>query len=207
MLLINCAGVMAVPERRVTVDGFEQHMATNYLGHFALTGRLMPLLGAAGPGRVITVSAQAARTARLDLADPQSARDYAPMRGYGRSKLANVMFAVELNRHVGARPMLSLAIHPGTAETDIGQHQHNAIANWVARRTMRAIGQPLDRVADTILFAATTDRAGADSFIAPTGLLELGGRPGLVRLPRAARDETRRGTLWEQSVHLTGVDY
>ena len=206
-LLVNCAGVMAVPVRTLTPDGFEMHFGTNHLGHFALTGLLLPLIGAAGPARVITVSAQSARTARLDLDDLQFERGYAPMRAYGRSKIANILFALELNQHVDPARVLSIPVHPGTAPTDIQQHSASRVANAVARVIMRVAGQPLDRVADPVAFAAWTPEATTESFIAPTGLFELGGPPGFVRLPRGAADPSQRRVLWTASERLTGVVY
>lgn len=201
-VLVNCAGVMAIPQWEATADGFEKHFGTNHLGHFALTGRLLPLLQKAEAARVITVSAQVARTARLDLDNLQFQRGYRPMRAYGSSKLANVLFAVELNSRVTGIP-----VHPGTAPTDIQQYGTNRVTNGIGRLIMRAVGQPLEYVADPITFAATTPEVTAESFIAPTGLFELGGTPGFVPLPRAARDADLRAALWRESERLTGVHY
>ncbi|WP_232323470.1 SDR family NAD(P)-dependent oxidoreductase [Catenuloplanes japonicus] len=200
-LLINCAGVMAVPRRRETVDGFEMHMGTNHLGHFALTGRLLPLLLRSAAPRVVTVSAQIARRSRLDLDDLQARRRYTPMGAYGASKLANILFAVELNHRAGVR---SVAVHPGTAPTGIQRHVA-APLRLPAELLVRTLGQPLDRVADPVLFAADTEEVTAESFIAPTGFLELGGRTGFVDLPAPARDAALRAGLWEASARLTGV--
>jgi NAD(P)-dependent dehydrogenase (short-subunit alcohol dehydrogenase family) len=200
-VLVNCAGVMAIPRRELTVDGFEKHFGTNHLGHFALTGRLLPLLDGA---RVITVSAQSARSARIRPDDLQLEHGYAPMRAYGNSKLANILFAVELNRHA---PLLSIPVHPGTAPTDIQQYGSSRIANALGRVIMRAVGQPLDHVADPITFAATTPDATGQSFIAPTGPFQLGGTPGFVKLPPAALDAGLRATLWRESESLTKVTY
>jgi NAD(P)-dependent dehydrogenase (short-subunit alcohol dehydrogenase family) len=206
-VLVNCAGVMAIPQWQATADGFEKHFGTNHLGHFALTGHLLPLLEKSGAARVITVSAQAARTARLDLGNLQFEHGYRPMRAYGSSKLANVLFAVELNRHVDRDRVISVPVHPGTAPTDIQQYGTSRIANGIGRLIMRAIGQPLEHVADPITFAATTPEVTDGSFIAPTGLFELGGMPGFVTLPRAALDEDLRAALWRESERLTGVRY
>ena len=206
-LLVNCAGVMAIPEREVTRDGFERHLGTNHLGHFALTGRLLPLLRTASSARVITVSAQSARYVRLDLADLQSERSYAPMRAYSRSKLANILFAVELGARFERTSLSSVAVHPGTANTGIQQHQRGAVTKWLGRRIMQAVGQPLDHVADPIVFAATTEHLASETFVAPTGLWELGGAPGLVPLPKAALDGDLRQALWQESERLTGVHF
>ena len=200
-VLVNCAGVMAIPRRELTADGFERHFGTNHLGHFALTGRLMPLLSG---GRVITVSAQSARTARLDLANLQLAEGYAPMRAYNNSKLANILFAVELNNH---GDVLSIPVHPGTARTGIQRNLANPVYRLAGQLIMRTFGQPLTHVADPIIFAATTADATPESYIAPTGPFELGGKPGFVKLPPAALETRLRAALWQESERLTGVQF
>ncbi|WP_299038964.1 SDR family NAD(P)-dependent oxidoreductase [uncultured Pseudokineococcus sp.] len=206
-VLVNCAGVMAIPERELTTDGFERHWGTNHLGHFALTGLLLPLMGTRRRSRVVTVSAQAARTARLDPDDWQSERSYAPMRAYSRSKLANILFAVELNQHVSGADVLSLPVHPGTAQTGIQQHQRGAVTKWAGRQIMRVLGQPLDRVAEPLTYAATAPTPRTDRLITPSGLLELGGPPHLADLPPAAHDTDLRQMLWQDSTRLTDVPY
>jgi NAD(P)-dependent dehydrogenase (short-subunit alcohol dehydrogenase family) len=206
-VLVNCAGVMAIPQRELTVDGFERHFGVNHLGHFALTGLLLPLLGRNGQARVVTVSALSARSARLDPSNLQLEHGYAPMRAYGNSKIANVLFALELNAHVDPERVLSIPIHPGTANTGIQQYTASRVSRAAGQLIMRVLGQPLDRVADPIAFAATTPDATTNSFVAPTGRFELGGVPGFVSLPALALDEELRATLWEASERLTGVKY
>lgn len=119
--LFNVAGVMMIPKRTLTADGFEMHMGTNFLGHFALTGRLFPAIEAAS-GRVVTVSARAASWYPLDIDDLQSQRDYRPMRAYALSKLADILFALELNKRAAATGVTSLAVDPGTAKTALQRH-------------------------------------------------------------------------------------
>src|SRR5262249_43968360 len=123
-LLLNNAGVMAIPERLLTRDGFEMHMGTNHLGHFALTGRLLPLLLQSTAPRVVTVSAEIARwpSTQLDLTDLQSERNYTPLGAYARSKLANLLFMVELDRRARHLGLISVAAHPGTSFTNLQQH-------------------------------------------------------------------------------------
>jgi NAD(P)-dependent dehydrogenase (short-subunit alcohol dehydrogenase family) len=203
-VLVNCAGVMAIPQRELTTDGFEAHLGTNHLGHFALTGQLLPLLEKSPAARVITVSAQSARTGKIALDDLQSEQNYAPMRAYGASKIANILFALELNQHTR---VLSIPVHPGTAPTDIQQHTNSRLYRAVGQLIMRTLGQPLDRIADPITFAATTPDATTQSFIAPTGPFELGGAPGFVKLPPVALDNELRAALWQESERLTGVHY
>jgi NAD(P)-dependent dehydrogenase (short-subunit alcohol dehydrogenase family) len=167
----------------------------------------MPLLEKAVAARVVTVSAQSSRAGRIRLDDLMLERGYAPMRAYNNSKLANVLFAVELNRRVTSRSVLSIPVHPGTASTDIQQYMPGRLYRATGRVVMRMFGQPLERVADPIMFAATTADATTTSFIAPTGPFELGGAPGFVKLPAAALDGELRAALWAASERLTGVHY
>jgi NAD(P)-dependent dehydrogenase (short-subunit alcohol dehydrogenase family) len=120
-LLINNAGVMALPNRQATADGFEMQFGTNHLGHFALTARLMPLLRRASGPRVVSVSSLAHRTGYIDFADLQGARVYSPWKAYGQSKLATLMFALELQRRSDAAGwnLISNAAHPGFARTNL----------------------------------------------------------------------------------------
>src|SRR6266436_8904818 len=120
-LLINNAGVMALPRRQVTADGFEMQFGTNHLGHFALTARLIPLLRRAGGSRVVSVSSLAHRTGLIDFSDLQGERLYSPWKAYGQSKLACLMFALELQRRSEAAGwnVISNAAHPGFARTNL----------------------------------------------------------------------------------------
>src|SRR5882757_7535291 len=120
-LLINNAGVMALPRRQTTADGFEMQFGTNHLGHFALTARLMPLLRRAGAPRIVSVSSLAHRTGFIDFDDLQGVRAYSPWKAYGQSKLATLMFALELQRRSDAAGwnLISNAAHPGFARTNL----------------------------------------------------------------------------------------
>ena len=142
-LLLNVAGVMAVPRREATPDGFEMHMGTNFLGHFALTGRLLPALRS-GNARVVTVSAAVGRwkMARLDPDDLQAERrKYSPMGAYARSKLAGIMFAVELQRHAKDWGVTSVAVDPGTAVTNLQRHA-SGVSGAVGTLLSTAMGYP-----------------------------------------------------------------
>ncbi|NEB57162.1 SDR family NAD(P)-dependent oxidoreductase, partial [Streptomyces griseus] len=121
-LLVNNAGVMALPHLR-TADGFEMQFGTNHLGHFALTHRLLPVLGVLGPARVVTLSSLGHRIGRIDLGDLDAERAYSKWRAYGQSKLANLLFTNELDRRARAagRNLVALAAHPGLAATELGQ--------------------------------------------------------------------------------------
>lgn len=176
-LLINNAAVMTPPDRQTTSDGFELQLGTNYLGHFALTAHLLPLLKGA---RVISLSSVAARDGAIDLADLQSARGYAPMKAYGQSKLACLMFAFELQRQSDAHGwgLTSIAAHPGVSRTDL---LHNAPGKTslpgLARTYLWFLFQPAAQGALPTLFAATSPDAKAARTTAPTSWARRVGTP------------------------------
>ena len=205
-ILVNCAGVMALPQREVTENGFEMHMGTNHLGHFALTGRLMPALKKSRQARVITVSSQAGRWATLDLSDLQREHSYSPMDAYGKSKLANVLFGLELNEKASGSNLLSIPVHPGTASTGINRNLGGPIKR-LGDLIQNTIGQPIDRVAEPILLALTTEQATKESYIGPTCFMEMSGPSDFVKLPKEATNRKLRQKLWEASERLTGVRF
>lgn len=207
--LLNVAGVMAVPKLVRTVDGFEMHMGTNFLGHYALTGRLVPALRL-GRARVVTVSAQIGRMsmARLDPNDLNGAQQkYSPMRAYARSKLAGIMFAVELQRRMHAQAgITSVAVDPGTAVTKLQRHGEGgagAVGKWLSS----TIGYPLHRIAENVLFAAVMDTVTEDTLIAPSFFVQRCASPKDVGLPPLAEDVAVRNALWMRAATLTGVHY
>ncbi|MCW2986364.1 MAG: hypothetical protein JWR63_3934, partial [Conexibacter sp.] len=206
-LLINNAGVMAVPERQTTQDGFELTFGTNHLGHFALTGRLLPTLMAAADARVVTVSAKVARRRGITFDDVAAEGDYRPMRAYATSKLANVVFAVELARRTDGTTLRSMAVHPGTSLTGLQRHGSRVTRAIAAVALERVLGQSTVDAARPSLLAATSPEVASGSFIAPTGRMELRGTPGVVPLPRDAEDRARGTSLWDLSERLTGVRY
>ncbi len=208
-LLVNNAGIMA-PPRRETVDGFESQLQTNHLGHFALTGRLLPLLSAAPAPRVVTLTSIMHRFGWLRLDDLQMRRRYVNWLAYGQSKLANLMFALELSRRVAAAgsPLLSLAAHPGYAATNL---QFAAPATRLERGAMwvmnHTIAQSAEQGALPVLYAATMPGLPGGSLAGPDGFMELRGSPRLTRGAGRAYDETAARALWERSEDLTGVRY
>ncbi|GAA1873201.1 oxidoreductase [Asanoa iriomotensis] len=199
-LLVNNAGVMAVPERRLTVDGFELTFGTNHLGHFALTGLLLPAL----VGRVVTVSAVIARRGRLDFDNLDLHTGYRPMRAYSAAKLANIAFALELAARTDR--VRSIAVHPGTAPTGIARHVGPAF-RFVAARLVAVGGQSVEEAARPSLYAATDPLAVSGGYYAPRGFMEGRGLPALARVPAAAKDPELRARLWAVSERLTGVTY
>jgi NAD(P)-dependent dehydrogenase (short-subunit alcohol dehydrogenase family) len=203
-LLINNAGVMAVPERRLTTDGFELTFGTNHLGHFALTGLLLPSLLAADAARVVTVSALIAKRGRIEFDNLDQHRGYRPMRAYSAAKLANVAFAVELaHRYERLR---SVAVHPGTATTGLQRHI-TPMVRFFAERLISLIGQSAEDAARPSLYAASDPGAHSGGYYAPTGPFEGRGVPGPARIPAPALDPEMRARLWGVSEELTGVAY
>ena len=206
-LLVNNAGVMAIPTRRTTRDGFELTFGTNHLGHFALTGRLLPALLRADRPRVVTVSAVVSRNKGITFDDPQSEGSYTGMGAYGKSKLANVLFTSELARRAAGTDLLAVAVHPGTSMTNLQRHSSRllqAIADLVLERF---IGHPADQAALPSLYAATQPDVRSGEFYAPTGRRELRGAPGRVPLPPAAEDAVVAAELWTYSEQATGVHF
>ncbi|MFZ5729383.1 SDR family oxidoreductase [Phenylobacterium sp.] len=210
-LLINNAGVMTPPRRMETADGFELQFGANYLGHFALTALLLPLLMNAGPARVVTVSSIAARQGRINFSDLQAREAYNPMLVYAQSKLACLMFAQELQRRSQARGwgVTSMAAHPGISRTRL---LYNAPGGPTRlRRTLRALlwfmFQPVPQGALPQLFAATASAAEGGAYYGPDGFAELNGFPTQARIPRPATDKAACLRLWEVSEDLTGVRF
>jgi len=208
-LLVNNAGIMA-PPRRETVDGFESQLGTNHLGHFALTGGLLPLLSAAPAPRVVTLTSIMHRVGWLRLDDLQMRRRYVNWLAYGQSKLANLMFAVELGRRAVAAgsPLESVAAHPGYAATNL---QFAAPATRVERGALWVLNQTIAQSADQgalpVLYAATTPGLPGGALVGPDGFMELRGHPRLTRGAARAYDEAAARALWERSEELTGVRY
>lgn len=209
-LLVNNAAVMTPPDRRETADGFELQFGTNHLGHFALTGHLLPLLRAGNAPRVVTVSSVAARGGAIDFADLQSGRSYRPMAAYGQSKLANLMFSRELQRRsdAGGWGIAAIAAHPGVARTDlIPNGSGRSSPAGLVRRFLPFLFQPADRGALPTLFAATAPGAEPGGYYGPDRLGETRGWPAPAKVPPRAADAAAAARLWEVSEQLTGVAF
>ena len=207
-LLINNAGVMVPPRRRETEDGFELQLGTNYLGHFALTGQLLPLLKAGHDARVITLSSVAARGGSIDFDDLNAEKHYRPMPVYSQSKLACLMFALELQRRSEANGwgLSSIGAHPGVARTDL---LHNApgrlSAMGLTRSLLWFLFQPASQGALPTLFAATSPDAEPGAYYGPDGLSETRGFPARANIPLKALDEVAAARLWAVSEQLIGT--
>ena len=212
-ILVNNAGVMAPPTRRVTPDGFELQFGTNYLGHFALAARLLPQLLASGAPRVVSVSSVAHARARIDFADLQGARAYSPWASYGQSKLAMLMFALELQRRADAAgwPLRSVAAHPGWAVTDIISNGPGGGAPGLKEHAMQAafrlFGQSAARGVLPLLFAAMAIEAKGGGYYGPRGFMEIKGDVGPARIMPQASDAAAAARLWDLSERLTGLRF
>jgi NAD(P)-dependent dehydrogenase (short-subunit alcohol dehydrogenase family) len=213
-ILVNNAGVMATP-RSTTRDGYELQLGTNHFGHFALTGLLMPALTAAEQARVVTVSSLVARSARgVPLTDPRTPGErYRKWECYGWSKLANLLFAFELDRRArraGLR-LVSVAAHPGYTRTNLVNAGLNArgpgVEGAIGLAFTRLVGQGADDGAEPQLRAATDPGLTGGDYLGPSGPFEMRGAPTLVRPPRAAQDESAASALWSLSEESTGVSY
>lgn len=209
-LLINNAAVMAPPHRRLSADGYELQFATNHLGHVALTARLLPLLRRAGAPRVVSLSSIAARGGRIAFDDLQAEHAYRPMAVYSQSKLACLMFALELQRRSDAAGwgLTSVAAHPGIARTDLlpnGAGPRSAAG--LARSLLWFLFQPVAQGALPTLYAATAPAAEAGGYYGPVHLSESRGAPGPARIPAQALDQAAAARLWQMSEHLSGVRF
>ncbi|WP_030208252.1 oxidoreductase [Streptomyces sp. NRRL S-87] len=204
-VLINNAGVMAVPEAR-TVDGFEMQIGTNHLGPFALTNLLLPHI----TDRVVTVASNAHRRPGVDIDfdDLNSERDYRPWRAYQQSKLANLLFTRELQRRLteAGSPVTAHAVHPGYAATNLQGRSASAVQRLVLAVTNRLMAQSDAMGALPTLYAATQPLPG-DSYTGPDGRGELRGHPGPAQRSAHAQDDLRARRLWDLSEQLTGVRF
>lgn len=209
-LLVNNAGIMTPPRRMETTDGFELQFGTNHLAHFALTGLLLPLLVNAEQARVVTLSSIAARGGKIDFADLQQT-DYRPMLAYSQSKLACLMFGLELQRRSLAEGwgLTSIPVHPGISRTGLLLNTPGGASG--VRRMIRGLlwflFQPVPQGALPALFAATAPQAQGGVYYGPDGRAELSGFPAEARIPAPAFDEAACRRLWEISEALTGVRF
>ena len=202
-VLVNNAGVMAIP-RGSTIDRFEQQIGTNHLGHFALTNLLLPYV----TDRVVTLSSTAHWIGRIDLADLSwDRRRYRRWGAYGQSKLANLLFALELQRRLDASgsPLRSVAAHPGYAATELQSHTGEQVSRALMSVGNRLFAQTAAEGAISTLFAATADVPGG-AFFGPGGTLGRGAVAPASRSPRA-RDADLARRLWDVSEHLTETTY
>ncbi|HXK23420.1 MAG TPA: oxidoreductase [Myxococcota bacterium] len=211
-VLVNNAGVMAIP-RRTTADGFEMQLGTNHLGHFALTGLLLPRLLVAPAPRVVTVSSTAHRMGRMRFDDLHGERSYRRWRAYGQSKLANLLFSYELDRRTRAagRALVAAACHPGYSATNLqlvgprmdGSRGMETLMDWANR----VFSQDASMGSLPTLFAATAPSVQGGDYYGPDRMFETWGHPTKVGSSARSRDVQSARRLWEVSEELTGVRY
>jgi NAD(P)-dependent dehydrogenase (short-subunit alcohol dehydrogenase family) len=217
-ILINNAGVMAPPKRLQTTDGFELQFGTNVLGHFALTALLMPALELAAESgerpRVVTIASIAHKRGQLNFDDLQSMKSYGPMRAYQQSKLADLMFAFELDRRLRARSsrVMSVAAHPGVADTNLFRAGDYSPLEKAARTLLgHGIGIVLNTDAEgalPTLYAATASTAEDGGYYGPQGFQEMRGEDvGPAKIAPQARDTAAGARLWKICEELTGVRF
>jgi NAD(P)-dependent dehydrogenase (short-subunit alcohol dehydrogenase family) len=207
-LLINNAGVMAAPHR-LTADGFELQLGTNHLGHFALSGLLMPTLSEMLGARVVTVSSNNHKGGRINFEDLQGEGHYSRWGAYAQSKLANLLFALELDRRLkaGGLPVTSVAAHPGYSATNLQISGRALPERIVFQVANRLIAQSAEMGALPILYAATFPELPGGSYVGPDGPAEMRGYPTLVQPSDRAKEVATARRLWQISEALTGVRY
>ncbi|WP_030161744.1 oxidoreductase [Glycomyces sp. NRRL B-16210] len=205
--LVNNAGIMT-PPRALTKQGHESQFATNHLGHFALTGLLLDRIGEGRDPRVVTVSSLAHHHGSIHFDDLTGERRYGPLKYYAQSKLANLLFGIELDRRLRAAgsPIRSLIAHPGLAATELAQSM-NAPARLITRLVVPLTSQPAAAGALPQLYAATDPRAEGGQYIGPDGRGERKGAPVVVQPKQEAKDPELAKRLWDVSEELTGVRF
>jgi protochlorophyllide reductase len=209
-VLVNNAGLMCTP-RGTTAQGFETQFGVNHLGHYALTARLLPILLATNESRVVTVSSLSHHFGRLDFDDLQRSRHYSPLGAYCQSKLANLLFAFELQARLAAidAPTISLAAHPGGANTNLGRTNPGGafftLTTWV-RPYVEGFTQSAAMGALSSLRAATAPDVAGGDFYGPDGFLQIWGHPVRVAPSRRARDVDLAARLWDISAAATGIE-
>lgn len=200
--LINNAGVMA-PPLAYTEDGFESQFGTNFIGHFALTGHLLPLLNQAPAARVVSLSSLAHRFGRIDFDNLNAERGYDKIKAYSQSKLADLVFTYELQRRLarsGART-ISIGAHPGVTASELSRH------GWHFALLLGNLGQTTTAGALPSLMAATAPTVRGGDYVGPGGLLAMRGAPRVQPSSAQSHDATLGGRLWEVGQKLSGVSY
>jgi NAD(P)-dependent dehydrogenase (short-subunit alcohol dehydrogenase family) len=210
-ILVNNAGVMALPTRQLTQDGFEMQIGVNFLGHFALTSLLMPLLISAPGPRTVQLSSIAHRQGHIQLDDLQAAKSYKPWVVYNQSKLAMLMFALELQRRsdAGGWGLLSVAAHPGVAKTELVANGPgaNSLADFGLKLVGPLISQSAADGAWPSLLAATSPNVTPGGYYGPTGFMELRGPAGIAKPAARALDTNVARSLWNAAATLTAEDF
>lgn len=216
-ILINNAGIQPISDRRTSADGFELTFAIGHLGHFTLTGLLLPLLNAAPEPRVVTVSSMVHGQGKFDWNDLQIERGYSSQRAYNQTKLANLFFAREFQRRIdlAGSKIRSIAVHPGVAQTSIGANRKQLgkfrpgdyFVSVVLSFVMPYLGQPAAAGALPTMYAAAAPDAEGGGFYGPSGFGEMKGPPRPARIKPAGQDMEAARKLWEVTEQLTGMHF
>lgn len=212
-ILINNAGIMTPPKRLVTKDGFEIQWGTNHLGHFALTGKLLPVITKAESGRIVTVSSIAHRGAKINFEDLNSEKSYKPMSVYGQSKLANIVFGIELQKRLinNKSKVLSMVAHPGVVASNLTNNSYDTnptLMGWISKTFVHYFASPALNGALPSLYAATAKEAEGGKLYGPNAFFGLSGYPVEEKPNKAATsDATLPERLWDISEKLTGVSF
>jgi len=209
-ILLNNAGIMLIPYGK-THDGFENTVGVNHLGHFTLTGLLMDRLSSTPGARVVNVASNAHYAGEMDFDNLlfENGHEYAPMKAYGRSKLANLLFTYELQRRFQSRDhaVIALAAHPGIAATSLANHLFFNLISWLIQPVMKMIFQSSAMGALPSLRAAVDPGARGGQYYGPDGKGEKSGYPIIVDSNPASKNEKDARTLWQISEELTGIKY
>ncbi|GAB3209486.1 oxidoreductase [Marinactinospora thermotolerans] len=206
-LLFNNAGVMNLPERQLTRDGFEMTVGTNHLGHFAFDAQVWPAVRRSPTPRVVTVSAIAARWPMGRLDDLMSEKSYRAMGAYAKSKRANIVYTLELARRTALSRLAALVVHPGSAMTGLQQHGTGMLSRIVTPVAARLFMGSADGAAWPSLYAATSRHVSSGQFIGPAGRDQTSDTPKPAKLPTGANDIDAARRLWTANEQLTGVPF
>ncbi|PXX69299.1 NAD(P)-dependent dehydrogenase (short-subunit alcohol dehydrogenase family) [Nocardia tenerifensis] len=206
-LLFNNAGVMNLPTRQPTRDGFEMTVGTNHLGHFAFDAQLWPAVRRSAVARVVTVSAIAARWPLGKLDDLMSENSYRGMAAYAKSKRANVVYTLELARRIAHTPVKALVVHPGSAMTSLQRHGTGVLTRLFTPLAARVLMGSSAGAAWPSLYAATSPDVTSGEFIGPAGRDQTSGTPTPAKLPKDAEDAELGARLWADSERLTAVTF
>jgi NAD(P)-dependent dehydrogenase (short-subunit alcohol dehydrogenase family) len=212
-ILMNNAGIMGVPQREVTADGFEAQFGTNHLGHFALTGLLLPLIKKTPGARIVTVSSNLHKTGVMNFDDLMGGVKYKAWAAYGQSKLANLLFTSELQRRLVAAKVdaIAAAAHPGWSNTSLmmsgPMKGRGTLMKWLGQSVTNRMAQPASMGALNQLYAATASDVKGNDYIGPRGKNEQSGYPHKAGRSAAAKNTSDAKRLWDESEKLTGVSY
>jgi NAD(P)-dependent dehydrogenase (short-subunit alcohol dehydrogenase family) len=212
-ILVNNAGIMGLPTRELTKDGFEAQFGTNHLGHFALTGNLMPLIKKTKGARIVTVSSNLHKNRRMNFDDLNAAKSYKGWGAYGQSKLANLLFTSELQRRLEAETVdaIAVAAHPGWSNTPLmvsgPMKGRGAFMKWLGQSVNNRMAQPVEMGALNEIYAAVAPGVEGNDYFGPDGKRNQSGYPSHNDRSDAAKNQADAERLWTISESLTGVKY